>query len=113
MSDPFDRLRLQTERTLAQRAALRLRATQTAERLSPARLAEDAVDYAKDLAAETGDQIRAHPFTAAGVLTVAGLALFQRPLGQLVDKWLDYLDPSVADEPPLADNEGTEPVSDG
>jgi hypothetical protein len=98
---------------MAQRQALRLRTMQTVDRLAPVRLAEDASDFASDMLHETGQQIRRHPFTAIGVVAVAGIALFNRPLSRLVDHWLDQIDPPAVNAPPLVDDEDTRAVSDG
>lgn len=102
---PLQRLRAQSAATMAQRDALRLRAAQTVDRLTPQRLAGDAADLALDLAEETRAQVRAHPFTALGVVAAAGVALFHRPLGRLVDRWLDRLDPP-GDDAPLSAEDG-------
>jgi ElaB/YqjD/DUF883 family membrane-anchored ribosome-binding protein len=113
MMDPLARLRAATAQTKAQRLALRQRAAQTVDRLAPPRLAEDAIDAAADLVHDTGQQVRAHPFTAAGVIALAGIALFHRPLGRLVDRWLDRIDPPADEEPQLVEEDDAQPVSDG
>ncbi len=112
MTDPLVHLRAQKVQTNARRRALRQRAAQTVDRLAPPRLAQDAADFAADMVHETGQQVRAHPFTAAGVVAAAGIALFHRPLGRLVDRWLDRIDPPVDDVQPPVDDGDTNPVID-
>lgn len=109
----FDDLRQQTAQSSARRQALRLRAAQTVDRLAPGRLAEDAVDAVAGLASETGERMRAHPGTTAAVLAVAAIALFHRPLGRLVDHWLDRFDPPGDEPAPPVEDGDAEPVSDG
>jgi hypothetical protein len=75
---------------------MRARAEGTARRLTPARLGDDAKQAARDLATETGERIRQHPFLAAGAALALVAITFNRPLGRiadrLIDKWLPPLD---------------------
>ena len=106
MTEPFDQLRKQIVQTHAQREAVRLRAAQTVDRLAPQRLMQDAANVAGDAARETGTQIKAHPFTAAGVLIGTVALLFHKPLlrtlTNLLDAWLPL---SEDPERPDADEE--------
>jgi ElaB/YqjD/DUF883 family membrane-anchored ribosome-binding protein len=98
VTDRLDDLRQQSAKTAAQRRALQARVAQTVDRLAPPRLAQDAIEFATDMVQETRQQVRANPLTAAGVVAVAAIAVFNRPLGRLVDRWLDRIDPPAASE---------------
>jgi hypothetical protein len=108
MNDP---LALLSQRVIAAkqaRLAVRDRVARTVNRLSPARLGQDAVEAAENLASETGKQIRRHPFTAAGALAGLIVIALHKPLGKmtaaLLNEWLPQGAPDV--DPVM------EPVSD-
>lgn len=109
MTTALDHLRSTVAQTDSQRQALRVRAAQTVDRFAAPRLAEDAVDFAADLVSETGQQIRAHPITFAGVVAAAGLYLFRRPIGARIDALLDRVDPPADAAAHSADIDYTEP----
>lgn len=98
MTDPLRRLQRQIVLTRLQRAKVRVRAAQTVDRLAPQRLAYDAYEGVLALADDTQAQVRKHPGTAAAVILGGAIALFHRPIGRAVDRWLDRVEPPA--EPP-------------
>jgi ElaB/YqjD/DUF883 family membrane-anchored ribosome-binding protein len=101
MSDPLSLLAQRIAATRSSRSAVRDRAARTVQRLSPAQLANDAKRAASDLAKETGEQVRRHPFTAVGAIAALLAVTFHRPLGRIADRLIDQwlpLPESLSDE---------------